>query len=821
MSSSESLKKLSQEVRTKTSQLNNSGYMEMGFDKRHTPSPQPSSVASSHSEPNGYVDMTLGNRKSSPNLAKKVSKSNSKTSSSEKLQESDYTNMSLGTGSNVTESVYINYDSHEGKKESPSCSSSTENVDTYVMYEPAASSSGTSGKETSSKGKSASPDPRGRSGSDGKEHKKRSFFSFRHSHSDSGKHSVRKPESSQQPSGVISYSSTGGEKFGSLGRDIRQKSKDSSRSSGRKSNSFSKTFGISTSKPGKLSRKTPTPPKSLDGNDEYIEFSPLNVKSDSDSSHSSGSVKTSRSRREAKEEDYVGYEPGNIPTSTSPSSQKGGSNTSSGYVPMSAWGAGGQGAAFKPVKKSGTRRSKSKDDSSQVQGVGLAPNTHPGVQETSPTHPPAFKAEEKLSGKQASGSQSQPSASVELPKESQLLLKPFPVYPATLPQPISAREGKSQTPLVVPPCPSPQGQSPSPVPVAEPTPAVSGAVPEVSRVSDKSTSSITSPVSATLPLPPLSLPVPMSVSASPSIMQPASLAKPKESGSGYMDFDPGTPGLASSDGTSTVSIIKPEVVQSYISESVPKSSPKLTVTVPAMPNPGSKLPSPPMPTSQDVQSSSSEQSTGKTNTAGSITEHAPVSSPSSVSPSSSEPPPVTTSPSSAVSPNGRSRRTPGPGATRSRRKSGDKTSTGSGGGGGGSGQAFDSTTVGVEAVVEGGQQGKGSGSCVPQSSQSSGGGQLGLTRPESTPCMLSMDKPAVSGRGRGRHCSSSSVGTVQTKKGVCVCARAHAQVCVCVCSHVHTVCVYVCVCLCVCVCVCLIVWECGIHWKVDVLAFCL
>nr|KAG5710828.1 hypothetical protein BaRGS_026979 [Batillaria attramentaria] len=44
VSSSESLRKLSLEVRAKTSQLNNADYIDMGFEKRHTPSPQPGSL---------------------------------------------------------------------------------------------------------------------------------------------------------------------------------------------------------------------------------------------------------------------------------------------------------------------------------------------------------------------------------------------------------------------------------------------------------------------------------------------------------------------------------------------------------------------------------------------------------------------------------------------------------------------------------------------------------------------------------------------------------------------------------------------------------
>ena len=65
VSSSESLRKLSQEVRKQTSQLN-TDYMDMSFEKRLTPSPQPSSRQ--QQGPNGYVDMTCGQqRKQSPN----------------------------------------------------------------------------------------------------------------------------------------------------------------------------------------------------------------------------------------------------------------------------------------------------------------------------------------------------------------------------------------------------------------------------------------------------------------------------------------------------------------------------------------------------------------------------------------------------------------------------------------------------------------------------------------------------------------------------------------------------------------------------------
>ena len=58
-SSSDSLKKLSEELHNKKNLLS-SDYMDMGFDKRKTPSPNVQGTMSPQAEVSGYVDMTLG-----------------------------------------------------------------------------------------------------------------------------------------------------------------------------------------------------------------------------------------------------------------------------------------------------------------------------------------------------------------------------------------------------------------------------------------------------------------------------------------------------------------------------------------------------------------------------------------------------------------------------------------------------------------------------------------------------------------------------------------------------------------------------------------
>ncbi|XP_076457017.1 uncharacterized protein LOC143291183 isoform X2 [Babylonia areolata] len=381
VSSSESLKKLSQEVRTKTSQLNNLGYMDMSGEKRLTPSPQPSSVSGSRSDHEGYVDMTLGKHEGYVDMAVGSHRSPvgfkypiNKATSGEKSRDSDVPNTSLGIPSTIRDLLYVNFDSSDGagKKESLSHSSPSENAEAYIMYEPAVSvhSSSAGGKENVPDSSSSIPKDRSGSGKEGK--KRGGFFSLRHGQSDSGKHGSKKSESTQQSSGVL-YSTTGGQQFGSLGRDFRKKSKELSRAARQKSSSFSKTFGISVSKPGKLLRKSPTPPSSLDGNDEYIEFCPTAAKCDSDSSPSSSSIKMTRARPDAiparEEVAYVGFESGNSFASSSTSRPQVSSiPVTSGYLPMDV-GGGSQTKTFtviKPIKRSGAKRSKSREESGPV-----------------------------------------------------------------------------------------------------------------------------------------------------------------------------------------------------------------------------------------------------------------------------------------------------------------------------------------------------------------------------------------------------------------------------------------------------------------------
>lgn len=340
VSSSESLRKLSLEVRAKTSQLSNNEYIDMSFEKRHTPSPQPTKQGG-----NGYVDMTLGSRKSSPSRVKSTSRSNSKSSSAEKLPESEYTPMSCSSGKDPVHrllqdpqqqlqgtqgSTYMNLDIPDpGPRRQDPSPQDLENVDSYILCEPAPMVVGGGGGGGSSvvcgsaKMDSGSQDPRNRSGSGGKEQKKKGFF-HRHSHRDAAKHSSKRADQTQQ-SGTSSFECTvsqsgiGAEKV-TLGYDIRQKKSGSSRNSNRKSVPFlSRSLDASSSSSkGVQLKKSVTPPiGSLDSMDEYIEFSPMAVKSDSDSSHSSGSAHTptipSDNVVAAKvEPDYIGFEPGRI-----------------------------------------------------------------------------------------------------------------------------------------------------------------------------------------------------------------------------------------------------------------------------------------------------------------------------------------------------------------------------------------------------------------------------------------------------------------------------------------------------------------------------
>ncbi|KAL8560834.1 hypothetical protein ACOMHN_032945 [Nucella lapillus] len=729
VSSSESLKKLSQEVMTKTSQLNNnSGYMDMTRDKRLTPSPHPATPSphpatpspqtvsaasgSNPAEREGYVDMTLGRHEGYMDMS-----ANNVRSQHSFRPFGDREKGGCGLRQ-------LRFPRGCGEKGLPPAPGPPP-PDTYMMYQPAVPPTH-SGKEnvpdcpppnlkerpgSGKEGKKNVPDCpppnlKERPGS-GKEGKKRGgIFSLRGG--DSGKHSSKKSESSQH-SGSVPYAATGGQQFGSLGRDFRKKSKDLSKAARQKSSSFSKTFGISVSKPGKLLRKSPTPPSSLDGNDEYIEFTPAAAaKSDSDSSHSSGSFKMSRGRADAApaqdEATYVVFEPGTIPASSSSQSQRVPSIPASGsYVPMGG-GGGSQGKVFtviKPTKKPGAKRSRSGEDSVQVQTSECGRNAeclghtasplacnhsvsrHPAPTSTPPTATP----------------------SPALPKSS--LVKPLPVYPSP---PVCHESGdpltsdpRSQTvPSCVPAADSVSNRSES---CAADRTAVSSSTPGSSGEGiHAGAQSSSSPSSSSL----TSNPQSSSSSSSSHISshQPSvasSLPSAHAGDRGYMHFDPAKPG---------VSVPVCGVVTPSLPEVVSAGVRSHTTTAP-------------------LGSGSTEDSA-----AASLSSH-PEDYVPSVSSSSS--PKVPNGADVPQCSSGSVRKTSGP--DRNRRKSGDKKNT------------ADKVCTGEVRTAAPSTETEGQTVC---GSLVGGGGKgYGPIRLDGT------TSGSTGGRGRGRHKSSGSVGIAQ------------------------------------------------------------
>ncbi|XP_055959034.1 uncharacterized protein LOC126824029 [Patella vulgata] len=182
MSSSESLRKLSREVRAKTSSLLSTDYLDMSIDKRKTPSPQPGYQQTPTSKPNGYMDMTLGMRTSSPSRCRTPQERSGSFSSGtfnktrDKMIQERSGSFSSGTSHkilpvseiptkksyssdkvhNMSTSVdnkptsgdmYVNMDMSSSSSQiindpnqksgkDNSRSSSAENLESYVMYEP-------------------------------------------------------------------------------------------------------------------------------------------------------------------------------------------------------------------------------------------------------------------------------------------------------------------------------------------------------------------------------------------------------------------------------------------------------------------------------------------------------------------------------------------------------------------------------------------------------------------------------------------------------------------------------------------------------------
>lgn len=563
VSSSESLRKLSLEVRAKTSQLNNADYMDMGFEKRSTPSPLPGSLAGKSAQ-NGYVDMTLSTRKSSsPGHTRASSRSSSKTNSVERLHDADYTNMSLGGvdhhhhhhEAGTRDSLYMNVEGHEapaGQKKHDSPSRTSPAGESYVPYEPAITAG--SGTGVGAKSDLVSPDPRNRSGSGGKEHKKWSFFSLRHGHADSTKTSGKRSDTHQQQQQQSRSGSLGGvgDRIVSLGHDIRRKSKDVQKGGRQKSASFSRLLesrqaadilgGLKT-KQGKPSRKVPTPPRgSEDVMDEYIEFAPMVAKSDSDSSHSSGSTRGSRRKEDVfsvkAEPEYVGFEPGNIP-----SAKSGGDSKTSCYVPMgNAPRIGGRFSVFKPVqpsRKSENDQSKGKKEATTSASAMPKETTFQPVRSYAPpkSTPTAEPGGEASKGESVSTSKLSATSALGLSEVSRE-------------ESVSTSSAQSQP--YSPPLP--QTRTLLPPSKVSPTPVTS----ESRSKSATPTGSAHSPSSAYSPGSSLStIPTPSSSESSVVSVTLKSFAQ-KASESGYMDFDPGKPSVtaasteSSSDSVSAV-----------------------------------------------------------------------------------------------------------------------------------------------------------------------------------------------------------------------------------------------------------------------------
>ncbi|XP_046584232.1 LOW QUALITY PROTEIN: uncharacterized protein LOC124291303 [Haliotis rubra] len=293
VSSNESLRKLSEELRTKTHLLN-TDYIDMSVEKRKTPSPQPPN----RGRENGYMDMTLGSRTNSPSRSKSShdSGNTSKSQSSEKLHvqghsEDTYINVEPSelTSSSSSGSAYMNLDlqdqghhaRHSGSvqgqcrsdiKASEKLKQTVESPDSYVMYEPSV-------KGGHAVDESHQP------------------VTLRHG---SGSTDSLKKKSRQSGSQEKSKS-----------RDHRRKSGASSK---RKSH-IDEAKDVHVTKVLQSSHVTirdsaAAPAAAAAAGDEYVEFAP--VGQTAKGAHSGSKTDRSRSEPIRAESEYVGFEPGNV-----------------------------------------------------------------------------------------------------------------------------------------------------------------------------------------------------------------------------------------------------------------------------------------------------------------------------------------------------------------------------------------------------------------------------------------------------------------------------------------------------------------------------
>ncbi|XP_071101820.1 insulin receptor substrate 1-B-like isoform X1 [Haliotis cracherodii] len=292
VSSNESLRKLSEELRTKTHLLN-TDYIDMSVEKRKTPSPQPPN----RGRENGYMDMTLGSRTTSPSRSKSShdSGNTSKSQSSEKLHvqghlEDTYINVepSEMTSSSSSGSAYINIDlqdqgqghhaRHSGSvqsqcrsdfKGSDKVKQTNETSDSYVMYEPSVKGGGHA--------------------------------------ADEGHQPVTLRHGSGSTDSLKKKSRQSGSQEKSKSRDHRRKSGVSS--SKRKSH-IDETRDVHVSKVIQSSHVTKRDSSAAATGDEYVEFAPAGHAAKGAPS----GLKTDRSRSEPlrAESEYVGFEPGNV-----------------------------------------------------------------------------------------------------------------------------------------------------------------------------------------------------------------------------------------------------------------------------------------------------------------------------------------------------------------------------------------------------------------------------------------------------------------------------------------------------------------------------
>ncbi|XP_067666973.1 serine-rich adhesin for platelets-like [Haliotis asinina] len=298
VSSNESLRKLSEELRTKTHLLN-TDYIDMSVEKRKTPSPQPPN----RGRENGYMDMTLGSRTTSPSRSKSShdSGNTSKSQSTEKLHvqghsDDTYINVEPSelTSSSSSGSAYMNLDlqdqghhsrhssSVQGQcrsdiKASEKLKQTVESPDSYVMYEPSVKGGGHAADE--------SHQP----------------VTLRHG---SGSTDSLKKKSRQSGSQEKSKS-----------KDHRRKSGSSS--SKRKSHideakDVHVTKVVQSSHVTKRDSAAPPPPAAAAAatSDEYVEFAPAGQTAKG--AHSGSKTDRSRSEPIRAESEYVGFEPGNV-----------------------------------------------------------------------------------------------------------------------------------------------------------------------------------------------------------------------------------------------------------------------------------------------------------------------------------------------------------------------------------------------------------------------------------------------------------------------------------------------------------------------------